>query len=473
MQNVLPMLVDSYKVSHGNMMPTGSEYVYSYYEARLGAKWDNVNFFGLQAILKKYLVGVVITQENIDKMAELCEGHFGNKTAFNRAGWQHILTKHGGKLPIRIKAVAEGKSVEVGNALMTIENTDPKCFWLTSYLESLLSHVWYPTTICSQSGEIKKMLVKYLNASADSLAGIDFMLHDFSFRSVTCAEAGAIGSLAHIVHFLGTDSVIALQAAIEFYGHKGYKDLAYSVPASEHSVGTSMGRQGETGLVKELLNKYPTGILSLVADSFDFESFVENIIGVVHKEQILNREGIVVVRPDSLTPNLTTPEAVAVWTQKSLYDSFPGEYNRRGMKVLNKKLKVLMGDGLDKDKIERILQKTIEAGFSVENLVFGCGSGLLQRVNRDDCRFAMKSSAQCRNGVWFDISKEPTDTTKISKKGKFKLVLENGKYQTVNISDPRKDELETVFENGELKRDMTFQQVRDNAKLTPNIQDTV
>jgi len=457
---------DGYKITHWNMMPQGSEYVYSYYEARDGAKWDNVTFFGLQAILKKYFLGVFVTKEKIEQAAELCEPYFGNKNFFNRAGWEHILNKHGGKLPLKIKAVAEGKSVEVGNVLMTVENTDPQCFWLTNFVESLLSHVWHPSVVATQSGEIKKMLAKYLNASADSLAGIDFMCHDFSYRSVVNHEAGGLGGLAHLIHFLGTDSLCALQFAVDFYNHKGYKDLAYSVPASEHSISTSLGRQGEVGLVKELLNKYPTGILSLVADSFNFESFTDNIIGVVHKQQILNRDGIVVIRPDSFTPNLTTPEAVAIWTQKSLWDSFGGEYNRKGLRVLNKKTKCLMGDGLDKDKIETILQKTIEAGFSVENLVFGCGSGLLQKgLNRDTMRFAMKSSAQCRNGVWFDICKEPTDTTKISKKGKFKLVLENGKYQTVSISDPRKDELEVVFENGSLVKEYSFNEVRENAKI--------
>jgi nicotinamide phosphoribosyltransferase len=460
---------DSYKLNHWNQYPKGTQYVYSYFESRKGATFDETVFFGLQAILKT-IAGTVVTQEGIDDAAKLCKAHFGSDTYFNRAMWDHILHKHGGKLPVRIKAVPEGMPVTVNNILMSVENTDPVCFSLTNALESLLTHVWYPSTVASLSRSIKKIYKSWLDGTAESDGGLLFMLHDFGYRGVSSDESAAIGGAAHLVNFMGTDTVPALEFIVDFYsGNKDYTGIAYSVAATEHSIMTSLGRDDEDKVVEKLLREYPKGILSCVADSYNYYNFVEYIVGMQFRTEILLRDGIFVVRPDSVTDTHKTPEELCLWTLKSLWKNFGGTINNKKYKVINPKVRVLWGDGIDRDGIVKIINMAVDAGFSVENFAtFGMGGGLLQKVNRDTQRFAFKSSAQCRDGVWHDIFKDPLDSTKKSKRGKLALVKdENGDLVTVPLSDTTApvDILQTVFENGLITKEYTFEEVRVNAKL--------
>jgi nicotinamide phosphoribosyltransferase len=460
---------DSYKLNHWNQYPKGTQIVYSYFESRKGAKFDNTVFFGLQYTLKAYLEGVVVTREKIEEAASLCKAHFGSEKYFNREGWEYILNTHGGKLPVRIKAVPEGTPVSVSNVLMTVENTDEKCFWLTNALESLLTHVWYPSTVATLSRETKKLMHKALSITSDNPDAINFMLHDFGYRGVSSDESAAIGGAAHIINFLGTDTVCAMELARDYYGAP-LDGLAYSVAATEHSIMTSRGKDGESQIVEDLLNEYPEGILSCVADSFDYYHFVTHIVGEQFQQRILNRNGVFVVRPDSVTPEHNTPESLVLWTLQTLWDKFGGKTNSKGYRVLDPHVRVLWGDGIDLIGIEKILQWAIAGGFSAENLVFGMGGGLLQKVNRDTQRFAFKSCAQKRDGVWYDIFKSPKDVSKASKRGKLKLIREltahGSMYKTVNQdANDVKDELEVVFEDGEIKRIQDFASIRDNAKL--------
>jgi nicotinamide phosphoribosyltransferase len=462
---------DSYKIGgHWNMYPDGTEFVNSYFESRNGAKFTKTPFFGLQAKLKKYFVGQVVTREKIERAAALCKAHFGSDAFFNRKGWEYILNAHGGKLPLRIKAVPEGTPVTVSNILMNVENTDPKTPWLTNYVESILTHVWYPSTVAALSRACKEMFAKYYAETADNANGINFMLHDFGYRGVSSDESAAFGGAAHLINFLGTDTVPAMEFAMEYY-NAPLEGLAYSVAATEHSVMTARGPRGEEEILDALLLKYPTGIFSCVADSFDIYNFVENIVCKKFKDRILNRDGLFVIRPDSTTPIHKTPEEQMVWIAQTVANNMGYTVNTKGYMVLNPKVKILWGDGIDKDGIEKILIALKEAGFSIDCIAtFGMGGGLLQKVNRDTQRFAFKSSAQCRNGVWHDIYKQPKDLSKASKRGRLKLIYDtDGNDKTVTIDDPMwkgsPDRLEVVFENGELKREYTFAQVRDNAKL--------
>jgi nicotinamide phosphoribosyltransferase len=460
---------DSYKLNHWNQYDPLTEYVYAYFEARKGAKYGNTVFFGLQYILKQYLVGVVVTQEKIDRAAALSKAHFGNDSFFNRAMWEHILHKHGGKLPVRIKAVPEGTPVTVNNIMMSVENTDPLCFSLTNFLESILTHVWYSSTVATLSREVKKMYKHWLSGTADSDAGIMFMLHDFGYRGVSSDESAAIGGAAHLINFLGTDTVPAMEMIVDYYhGNKDFTGIAYSVAATEHSIMTSKGQEGEYEIVDRLFEVYKRGILSCVADSYNYETFVVKM-GTEYKNRILERDGVFVIRPDSVTPNNPTPEDLCVWTLNSLWETFGGTINTKGFKVINPKVRVLWGDGIEKDGVAKILNGAFQAGFSVENFAcFGMGGGLLQKVNRDTQRFAFKSSAQCRNGVWYDVYKKPLDESKASKKGKLKLIInEAGEYETVKQDEKPEyqDQLVTVFENGELIQDYTFEEIRANARV--------
>jgi len=465
MKNIITQ-TDSYKIAHWNMYPEGTEYVYSYFESRKGAKFDNTPFFGLQYILKKYFTGVVVTQAKIEQAAALCKAHFGNEAYFNRKGWEYILKTHGGKLPLRIKAVPEGTPVTVNNVLMTVENTDPQVPWLTNYVESILTHVWYPATVAALSRNTKEMFAAFLDRTSDNPAAINFMLHDFGYRGVSSDEGAGIGGAAHIINFLGTDTVPAMEFAMDYY-NADINGLAYSVAATEHSIMTARGPNGEDAILDDLLNKYPTGILATVADSYDIYNYVENLICGKYKDRILARDGVLVVRPDSITPIHTTPESETLWIVQTIANKMGYTINKKGFMVINPKIRVLWGDGIDKDGIEKILTVLEKAGFSAENMVFGMGGGLLQKVNRDTQRFAFKSSAQCRNGTWHDIYKMPKDLSKASKRGRLALVNTGGNWETKLEKDvaPEHNALVTVFENGDLLKEYNFSEVRVNSNL--------
>ena len=465
-ENNIIFNTDSYKIGgHWNMMLPNTMVDYCYYEARNGSKFDNVNFFGLQYILKKYLVGKVVTREKIQEATELCSGHFGNEEAFNLKGWRNILNNYNGRLPVIIKAVPEGLSIPVSNVLFTVENIGgSETSWLPGYLESKLSHVWYPTTIATSSLDIKNSLERLVDETCD-INHLNFLVHDFAYRSYTSEDASAIGGLAHLIHFLGTDTVSALKCAHDYYGVL-YNSVAYSVPASQHSSMSPLGEQGECKIVEMLIEKYPKGILSVVGDTYDIYNFVSSIVCEKLKDKILNRDGVFVVRPDSTTNIHKMKPQLILWTIETIFSKVGGYLNSKGYKVINDKIKVLYGDGLDKNEMVETLELLKTHGYSAQNIAtFGCGSGLVQKnIHRDVCRFAYKTSAQLREGVWYDVFKNPLDQSKASKKGRLKLIRENGQYQTVNIDQPGEDILVPVFENGELLVDYTLDQVRANAK---------
>ena len=462
MNNIIT-LTDSYKCGHYNQYPEGTEGVYSYFESRNGAKFDTTVFFGLQYYLKKYLAGVVITEEKIVKAKALVDAHLGEGN-FNEKMWRHILENHGGKLPVRIRAVPEGTPVPVSNVLMTVENTDPLCAPLTNHLETILTHSWSASTVATLSRETKKMLKVYLEATSDTLDGLNFMLHDFGARGVSSVESGAFCGAGHLVNFMGTDTISAIELAMDYYS----ADVcAYSVPATEHSVMTALGPEGEVKVLERLLDKYPTGILSVVSDSYDIYGFVKNYVCGKFKTRILERDGVFVVRPDSGDPVSTVIALLNI-----LEEGFGTTVNSKGCKVLNPKVRVIWGDGIDYDGIGKILHSMKENLWSAENIVFGMGGGLLQKINRDNQRFAFKCSAQKRDGKWYDIYKDPIDKSKMSKKGKLALTRElNGiilTYKTIEQYDENDDEnniLEIVFEDGELVREYTFNEIRKNAEL--------
>ena len=446
-------LTDSYKLTHHPMYVEGTEYVYSYFEARPGAKFPFTVFFGLQYLLTQ-LEGIVVKKEDIDYAEKLAALHFGNDKIFKRERWDYILEHHNGKLPIEICAVPEGTVVPINNILMTVVNTDPKCFWLTNHLETFLSHVWAPTTVATLSKTCKNLFNEFLTKTGSNLVGINFMLHDFGMRGTSSMETAGICGAGHLVNFMGTDTIIAME-----YAHKYYEadlaTLAYSVPASEHSVMTALGEDGEPKIIEHLLDTYPTGILSIVSDSYDIYRCVREYYGKQFKEKILARDGKLVVRPDS-----GDPIQVVINLLEALGTIFGITTNKKGYQVLNPKVGLLWGDGLDIYKIEEILSAMKTHKWAAENIVFGMGGGLLQKINRDTQRFAFKSSAQCRNGIWYDVYKQPIDTTKVSKKGKLKLVKDNGTFLTVNQNDPRQDLLIPIFRNGEILKRWTFDEIR-------------
>jgi nicotinamide phosphoribosyltransferase len=465
--NNILTLTDSYKTSHWKQYPKGTSKVYSYLESR-GGKFDNTMFYGLQYFIKQYLSGQVVTEEKIQKAKKFWDAHLG-PDHFNEAGWRHILENHNGHLPVRIKAVPEGTVVKTGNVLVTVENTDPEVPWLTNFLESILLQVWYPITVGTLSREVKKNLISYLKKTTsynlEEISGVvAFMLHDFGFRGVSSVESSGLGGSSHIINFMGTDTVSAILFAQEFYNTEN--PLAFSIPASEHSTITSWGEPFEVKAMENMLDSYPTGLVACVSDSFDIIRACRDYWGTALRDKILSRDGRLVIRPDSGDPVQTLKQIFHI-----LWDKFGGTTNDKGFKVLDPHVRVIQGDGVNYESISEICEMMIEEGFSIENIAFGMGGALLQKVDRDTQKFAFKCSSITINGEEAEVRKNPIEINekgervqsfKKSKAGRLKLV--NG--QTVEHShDEESDELVEVFLNGEVMKEWTFEEVRERAQV--------
>ena len=444
--------VDSYKLPHYKDYVDGTETVYSYFEARKGAKFPTQKFVGLQYLLHQ--LAKPTTQAELNEAYQLSVEH---GCPLNLEGWQYILDTYNGHLPVIIKALLEGTVAPVSTCLLTIENTDNKCAWLTNYCETALSRVWYPTSVATLSYYIKRMLRKYMEeTSKDDMSLLDFQLHDFGSRSSSSRESSAIGGAAHLTNFLGTDTFSALKLLKDYYG--ATSAAGFSVVATEHSIMTSLGAAGEEELFLQLLEKHPTGILSLVIDSYNYRNFIK--MSGRHKEKILARAGQTVFRPDSGEPIYTSMDVFLM-----LEEEFGTTVNSQGYRVLNSKVGMLWGDGIDMNGIDGILHNFQVNNISSSNIVFGMGGHLLQDPKRDDNRFAFKCSAQKRNGVWFDIMKNPLDTSKASKRGRLGVIWDaEGQLITVNQNDGRysqeHDLLKPVFYNGHIVNNVTIDDLR-------------
>lgn len=461
-ENNICLLTDSYKITHHYFYPKGTKKIYSYLESRVGAEFNKTIFYGLQYIIKKYLKGKVVSQEKIDEADNLMQTHLG-EGIFNREGWQYILDEFDGMLPIEIKAVPEGTPVDVGNVLMTVENTDDKCYWLVNYLESLLLQVWYPSTIATLSAEVRKLANFYLDVTGSDKSNLDFMLHDFGYRGATSTESSMLCGSAHLLSFSGTDTIPALTIPENYYNDS--EVYGFSVQATEHSVMTSLGQDGEIQQALNVIENAKNGILSMVIDSYDYRNFLRQASteGSELNDAILKFLSIdgnkVVFRPDSGEPVSTTIDCL------NILESGFGSYDTEsGYKVFDANIGFLWGDGLNYHKIRDILFAMKSNGWAAENIIFGMGGGLHSSVNRDTQRNAFKCSAQLRDGQWFDIFKNPLDSSKKSKTGRFKLIEDDGSFKTISIDDEGDDILRTVFKDGKLLVDEKYCDVKLRAQ---------
>lgn len=463
MMTNLILQTDSYKVTHWKQYPPRTQNVYSYFESRPGATYPYTVFFGLQYLLKQYLEGRVVTRDDLREAQYLLSRHFGADLV-NEDGWNIIIDEYNGRLPLRICAVPEGTKVPTGNVLMTIENTDPRLYWLTNYVESLLTHVWYPSTVATLSAHVREDLTARLLATGSDPGAVQFMLHDFGYRGATTDEAAALGGAGHLVNFSGTDTLSAMQLLQRYYAADP-DNLAFSVPATEHSVMTALGQDGEFAVLDQVLDAYPTGIVSVVADSYDIYAFTEAVIA--RKERILARDGRFVERPDSVTPEHPTPALLVVRLVDDLWNGFGGSTTPTGHKVLDPHVRLLWGDGIERDGVDEILEALDKAGYAAENMVFGMGGGLLQKVNRDTQRFAFKCSAQYRDGQWHSVQKTPLDASKKSKAGRLWLTRTDTGFETLSEGqvdgNTPANALVPVFHNGHMLNEYTLDEIRKNA----------
>ncbi len=413
MTNNLILNIDSYKASHYLQYPPKTEYVSSYIESRGGKYADGV-FFGLQIFLKQYL-SKPISAADIDKAEDILTQH---GLPFCRENWLYILRQHNGYLPLKIQAVPEGYVIPTQNVLCQVINTDPRCSWLTSYMETaMLRAVWYPMTVATISWHCRQVIYHYLQKTADSTDGIDFKLHDFGARGVSSYESAAIGGLAHLVNFKGTDTVPALILARQCYGEEM---AGFSIPAAEHSTMTAWGQDNEKAAYENMVDTFggKDKLVAVVSDSYDLWHAVDTIWGEQLREKVENNGGTVVIRPDSGDPVRTTLEVI-----ERLMDKFGYTLNSKGYRLLPPYIRVIQGDGIHAESLENILRTLKNNNISADNIAFGMGGALLQKLNRDSMRFAMKASYARVDGQWRDVFKDPvTDSGKRSKRGRLALI---------------------------------------------------
>lgn len=482
--NNLILMGDAYKYSHHKFYQDGMTKMVSYLESR-GGKFSQTVFYGLQIFLKEFLSGVAITQEELDEAQwYLGEKHgvFGREDVFDKEKFQYIIDVHGGKLPVRIKAVPEGTVVNTKNVLMTIENLDDNCAWLTNFLETILLQVWYPITVATLSREVRKVIkgrfvacTSYDEPTIDFL--VDFVLNDFGFRGVSSVQSARNGGSAHLVNFRGSDTTIASKGIVDFYNTDTIFGL--SVPATEHSIMTVEGPEGEFQIMKNVLQQYPNGIVACVSDTYDILNACANGWGGELKDLVLSRPAEpgnqLVIRPDSGHVIATLKAVFDI-----LFDKFGYTTNEKGYKVLPPQVRVIQGDGVNINSIIEIYEFLEAEKISPENLALGMGGKLLQAdINRDTQKFATKACYAIVDGVEKNVVKSPTEldengniqkSFKKSKQGLLKLVKTQDNYKTVTSMDEgfetAEDCLQLVFENGELFNETTFEQVRERAAVT-------
>jgi nicotinamide phosphoribosyltransferase len=480
--NNLVLCSDAYKYSHHKFYLPGTTKIYSYLESRGSKLFDETLFFGLQIFLKEFLEGVAITKEEVDEAYNVLStenGVFGRDDVFDRSKFDYIVEKHGGKLPVKIKAVPEGTVVGLKNVLMTIENTDPECYWLTNFLETVMLQVWYPITVATLSREVKKIVLKAYQDTSDLPQEVvnfvtEFALNDFGLRGVSSIQSARNGGSAHAVNFMGSDNLAAVPCTQAHYNTDGV--YVKSVPATEHSIMTLRGEEGEVELMRNALTQFPTGIVSVVSDSYNILRACSEYWGTELIDLILSRPAEpgnnLVIRPDSGDPKRTLIEIF-----KILFDKFGYTVNSKGYKVLPPQVRVIQGDGVNINSIAEIYDMFREYKISAENIVFGMGGKLLQAdINRDTLNFAFKAAFTIVNGVELDVAKSPTEidadgniqkSFKKSKSGRMKLVKTKDGYTTVTSKDEgyeeASDELVPVFENGEILTEYSFEEIRERA----------
>lgn len=484
---------DSYKASHFYQYPQGVQGLFAYLEARQGAKYPATMFFGLQYILNRYFNfdDNCIGEDDVDTAEAFWTAH---GEPFNRDGWMRVVNEHAGRLPIRIRAPKEGTLVPVGMPLLTVESTDPELFWLVTHVETALMRLWYPMTVATRSWFCKQAILRHLEKSADDpKAEIAFKLHDFGGRGVSSDESAGVGGMAHLLNFLGTDTVEGISTANLHYPGDYADDLkdcpfqmhGFSIPAMEHSTVISWGQGGEVEAFRNMLRQSKARghkLVACVSDSYDLYKCVENIWCGSLLQEVKDSGMRVVVRPDSGDPAEVNREILRIFARKLGPEM---RVNSKGFVVLPDYFRVIQGDGNDDEtSMDRVYDAVEGAGFSSSNVGFGMGGGLLQKLDRDTQRMAYKVSAVRMSApdddgnVWRHTSKRPaTDKTKASKGGRFTLLHwdatpgEDDAYLGMGyIPDGHggppyfaNDVMETAYEDGSIRLYESFADVRKRA----------
>src|SRR5688572_30868540 len=327
---------------------------------------------------------------------------------FNEAGWRYITGRHGGHLPIRIRAVPEGTVVPTHQALVTIESTDPDAYWVPSYLETMLLRLWYPVTVATISWHARQTIRQFLERTSDDPVGqLPFKLHDFGARGVSSAESAALGGSAHLVNFLGTDNVSGLLAARAYY----HEPMAgFSIPAAEHSTITSWGRDNEVDAYHNMLRQFakPGSVVAVVSDSYDIFHAIREHWGRTLRDEVIRSGATLVVRPDSGDPVDVVHRCLVL-----LDEAFGHTVNGKGYKVLNH-VRVLQSDGVNPNSIRAILERASTAGYATDNLASAWAAGCC-RSSTGTRRSSPSSARRPASTVAGSTSTRTRSPTRVSK----------------------------------------------------------
>jgi len=483
--SINPMcLIDGYKADHRRQYPEGTEFVYSNFTPRQ-SRIDGVTevvFFGLQYFIKEYLIERwnkgFFERPKGDVLREY-KRRMDNYIGVDAVPCEHIEELHDlGYLPIKIKALNEGTLVPVGVPVFTIINTLPRFFWLTNYFETLMSNViWKPITSATTAFQYRKRFEEFAEKTGYDKDFIQWQGHDFSFRGMSGNEDSLISGAGHLLSFTGTDTIPAIDFLEKYYNANSDLELiGGSVPATEHSVMCMGEEESEISTFKRLITElYPNGIVSIVSDTWDFWKVMTEYLPIL-KHEIIARNGRLVIRPDSGDPvkiicgDEEAPASLITTAQRKgayelLWDTFGGEINEKGFKVLNSKVGMIYGDSITLDRQKQILELLEAKGFSASNLVLGIGSFTYEYVTRDTFGFAMKATWGQVNGVAKDIFKNPkTDSGfKKSAKGLLNVYSQDDKLKLKDqVSREVEDTglLKTVFADGVLIRDVSLSDIR-------------
>lgn len=429
---------DFYKLDHRRQYPKGTERVYSNFTARstrLGGA-DSVVFFGLQHFLQDKLTDLANQTffgrprsdvlYDYQRMLDSCLGP-------NEIGTEHIGALHDLQyIPLEFCALPEGTSVPFRIPMFTIENTHPEFFWVTNYIETLMSsELWLPCTSASTALRYRRLLETYAQVTGGSKDFVDWQGHDFSFRGMASPEAAALSGAGHLLSFTGTDSIPSIKLLHDYYGGEGL--IGGSVPATEHSVMCAGGDSNEFQTFERLLDLYPRGIVSVVSDTWDLWRVLGVLLPAL-KPRVMARDGKLVIRPDSGDPVLIltgdakeTPGLLPYkGVVEALWDIFGGSVNAAGFKELDSHIGAIYGDSINEERAQNICERLKAKGFASTNVVFGIGSFTYQYVTRDTNGFAVKATWAQVNGRERMLFKNPVTDSGEKKSARGRIVVRQG-----------------------------------------------
>lgn len=470
---------DFYKTDHRRQYPDGTEMVYSNLTARTSrvAGVDRVVVFGLQYLIKEYLIDRFTSEFFFRPKAQVVARYKRRLDAAlgkDAVSMDHIEALHDlGYLPVRIKALPEGTRCPIRVPFMTIQNTDPRFFWVTNFLETLICNViWHPMTSATIAFEYRRLLQQYANDTSDLVDFPAWQGHDFSMRGHTSFESSCVSGAAHLLSFTGTDTIPAIDWLEQYYGANCEAEvIGGSVPATEHSVMCFGNKQNEYDTYRRLITEvYPKGLLSIVSDTYDYWKVVAVTLREL-RDVILARDGKIVIRPDSGDdpvaivcgdPKADVGTPACAGTVEMLWNIFGGTTNVKGYRQLDPHIGVIYGDSITLDRCEAICRGLKQKGYASTNIVFGIGSYTYQMVTRDTFGFAMKATAGIVKGERVEIFKDPLtdDGIKRSAKGLLRVNADLTLSQQVSVEEEEDGLLQTVFENGALKVEYTLADVR-------------